>query len=103
MGQFNAQTCMMPLSQDANSNSNSYKPKWHRRRAQAKSALRLGGNHTHEVLGFVVGAFGELSPAFHELASAISPPNMLWRANHTKPDPKSMRVMPLCSLLIWGV
>ena len=27
-------------------------------------------------------------------------PGMFWRTHHTKPDPKSMRVMPLC---FWGV
>jgi precorrin-4 methylase len=27
-------------------------------------------------------------------------PDMLWRTHHTKSDPKSMRVMPLC---LWGV
>jgi hypothetical protein len=27
-------------------------------------------------------------------------PDMFWRTHHTKPDPKSMRVMPLC---LWGV
>ena len=27
-------------------------------------------------------------------------PDMFWRAHHTESDPKSMRVMPLCS---WGV
>jgi hypothetical protein len=32
----------------------------------------LGGDHAHEVLGLVVSAFGELSPAFYELANAIA-------------------------------
>ena len=27
-------------------------------------------------------------------------PDMFWRTHHTKSDPKSMRVMPLC---LWGV
>ena len=27
-------------------------------------------------------------------------PEMFWRTHHTKPGPKSMRVMPLC---LWGV
>jgi hypothetical protein len=27
-------------------------------------------------------------------------PDLFWRKHHTKPDPKSMRVMPLC---LWGV
>ena len=32
----------------------------------------LGGDHGHEVLGLVVGAFGEFPPAFYEFASAIA-------------------------------
>jgi hypothetical protein len=30
------------------------------------------GDHAHEVLGLVVGTFGELSPAFYELANDIA-------------------------------
>jgi hypothetical protein len=30
----------------------------------------------------------------------LAQPGMFWRTHHTKPDPKSIRVMPLC---LWGV
>jgi hypothetical protein len=41
-----------------------------------------------------------ISAITYSAKTCVFLPGMFWRTHHTKPDPKSMRVMPLC---LWGV
>ena len=62
-------------------------------RGAARCALHVHGS------GAWTDACGR---SFAVLSTQVSTaqPDMLWRIHHTKSDPKSMRVMPLC---LWGV